>query len=86
MNDLRQHLWQKIRNIRKVKLLLFSVSKPFFCRIGLHKIRRGFGWSKDRRFDCCYKCRWTKWYKDPIGRKLLDIEISKAKTLIITIG
>ena len=85
MNDLRQHLWQKIRNIRKVKLLLFSVSKPFFCRIGLHKIRRGFGWSKDRRFDCCYKCRWTKWYKDPIGRKLLDIEISnkeKIKKLI----
>ena len=85
MNDLRQHLWQKIRNIRKVKLLLFSVSKPFFCRIELHKIRRGFGWSKDRRFDCCYKCRWTKWYKDPIGRKLLDIEISnkeKIKKLI----
>lgn len=81
MYDLRQYLWQKIRNIRKAKLLLFSVSKPFFCQIGLHKVRRSFGWSKDSRLDCCLKCSWSKWYKDPIGRELLDIEISNSKHL-----
>ena len=79
MDYLIQYLWQKIRNLRKAKLLLFGVSKPLFCRIGLHKIRRGFGWSVDSRYDCCYRCNWSKWYKDPIGKKLLDIEISKAK-------
>ena len=79
MDYLIQYLWQKLRNLRKAKLLLFGVSKPFFCRIGLHKIRRGFGWSVDSRYDCCYRCNWSKWYKDPIGKKLLDIEISKAK-------
>jgi hypothetical protein len=79
MDNIRQYFWQKLRNIRNTKLLLFSVSKPFFCRIGLHKVRRGFGWSKDSRYDCCYKCNWGKWYKDPIGKKILGIEMSKAK-------
>ena len=79
MNELRHFFWKTYRNLKHVKSLSFSVTKPFFCRMGFHKIRRGFGWGNGSRYDICLKCNWCKWYKDEIGLKILNVELMRLK-------
>lgn len=48
-----------------IKYYRFRPDKEsFWCKIGFHKMKRGFGWTKTERFDCCYKCNYSKWRKD----------------------
>lgn len=69
----KANIWSFNRNIRSIQKRLLSNKKPFLCRIGLHKMRRGFGWSGTRRMDVCLKagCSFSKWHKDKIGNQLL---------------
>lgn len=39
------------------------------CLFGRHKMRVGFGWSRGKRFDCCYTCNFSVWVKDDEGYK-----------------
>lgn len=69
MDYIRQQIWQIMRNIRNFNKLYDK--KPFICKIGIHKVRRGFGWSRNERLDVCLNCKWHKRYKDKIGYSLL---------------
>ena len=44
------------------------------CWLGIHQIRKGFGWFDNNRIDICLKkeCRWNRRVHDPVGRKELD--------------
>lgn len=50
----------------KIKYKRSLNGKPFLCWLGLHRMRRGFGVSKDKRYDICLRsgCGYGKWYKD----------------------
>lgn len=76
IENIKASTWATLRNIRTLKLRLFGVSKSLFCRLGLHKMRRGFGWSGDKRMDICLRngCRYSKWHKDKIGNELIRMQ------------
>ncbi len=69
--------WKLCRNIKA--LSVFSLNKKSACDLGFHKMRRGFGWSRDKRMDICLRvnCNYHKWYKDELGYKLLKLTIAK---------
>lgn len=76
IENIKASTWATLRNIRTLKLRLFGVGKSLFCRLGLHKMRRGFGWSGDKRLDICLRngCRYSKCHKDKIGNKLIRMQ------------
>lgn len=45
------------------------VIRKIMCVFGFHKLRIGFGFSSDKRFDCCYHCRYSVWVEDIEGCK-----------------
>lgn len=52
----------------RIKYNMLFDGKPFLCWLGFHNMRRGFGVSKDRRYDICLRdgCRYNRWYKDKL--------------------
>lgn len=79
IENTRASIWAMLRDIRTLNLPLFDVGKPLLCRLGLHKMRRGFGWSMDKRMDICLRnhCRYSKWHKDKRGSKLIQKSLKK---------
>lgn len=43
------------------------VIRRAFCWLGVHKLRKGFGWANGRRYDCCYNCKYSRWVDDVEG-------------------
>lgn len=73
IENIKVTIWTVFHNIRMIKLRLF-VGKSLFCRLGFHNMKRGVGWSGDKRFDVCLRkdCCYSKWYNDKIGNDLID--------------
>lgn len=74
LEDLKAWVWASVRNITHLHILLKRKSP--LCQIGFHKMRRGFGWSREKRFDVCLrdKCKYSKWHNDKIGNQLMKIQ------------
>lgn len=80
IENIKATIWAACRNIRAIKLR-FCVNKPLFCCLGFHKMRRGFGWSGDKRMDICLRnrCNYSKWHKDKAGNELMLKQIKKTQ-------
>lgn len=69
IDSIMEFVWSTFRNIRISRKRINN--KPLLCHFALHKMRRGFGWSGDKRMDICIKCNFSIWYKDKIGNELI---------------
>lgn len=70
MEKIKIFLWELYRNVINIKTILLL--KPFLCRLGFHKMRRGMGWSSHQRFDGCKCCDYSKWVEDELGCKIMN--------------
>ena len=76
MEQIKEFFWRIKRNLKYSVRKKEKEKKRFLCRIGIHKIRRGFGWADPKRMDICLCCKYSKWYNDPIGNKILKENLS----------
>lgn len=69
---MRAYIWKIFNIIRNIKIL-FS-NKKIRCLLGIHRMRYGFGWSKNTRMDICYDCNYKKYHKDKLGWLIISKE------------
>jgi len=55
-----------------MKLMFKRILQKIKCKLGYHDFTKGFGWSRDKRYDICLKCDLGVWVEDLAGR--LDME------------
>lgn len=68
-------------NVNKILQFFFlfnGIPQDILCNSGMHKIRKGFGRSGDKRMDVCLcnGCNWSIWVIDIKGNQKMREEMS----------
>lgn len=58
------------------KLKIKLRTGKILCYFGFHKIRKGFGWSHNKRADICLRtrCKYLEWFEDEEGIKEINYQ------------
>lgn len=62
MDDFIDYFKERFYFLRNYRL--HPKRESIWCKLGFHKMKRGFGYSRNKRMDVCLKCNYQKWYKD----------------------